>query len=78
MAGIARRLKISAAISAVYTPPELRGRGYAGVGYSRNGGAHLCRGSQSRLPLCGPQKPRLDPLLYKDWLHAGLQIPALP
>ena len=30
MAGIARRLKISAAIRAVYTPPELRGHGYAG------------------------------------------------
>ncbi|HJY50787.1 MAG TPA: GNAT family N-acetyltransferase [Stellaceae bacterium] len=30
MAGIARRLKTSAVISAVYTPPELRGRGYAG------------------------------------------------
>jgi hypothetical protein len=30
MAGIVRRLKRSAAISAVYTPPELRGRRYAG------------------------------------------------
>ena len=30
MAGIVRRLKTSAAIRAVYTPPELRGRGYAG------------------------------------------------
>jgi RimJ/RimL family protein N-acetyltransferase len=30
MAGIVRRLKHSAAIAAVYTPPELRGRGYAG------------------------------------------------
>ena len=30
MAGIARRLKTSAAIRAVYTPPELRGRRYAG------------------------------------------------
>jgi predicted GNAT family acetyltransferase len=30
MAGIARRLKTSAAIRAVYTSPELRGRGYAG------------------------------------------------
>ena len=30
MAGIARRLRISAAIRAVYTPPELRGHGYAG------------------------------------------------
>ena len=30
MAGIVRRLKRSAAIMGVYTPPELRGRGYAG------------------------------------------------
>ena len=30
MAGIARRLKTSAVIRAVYSPPELRGRGYAG------------------------------------------------
>ena len=30
MAGIVRRLKQSAAITGVYTPPELRGRGYAG------------------------------------------------
>jgi len=30
MAGIVRRLKRSAAITGVYTPPELRGRGYAG------------------------------------------------
>jgi ribosomal protein S18 acetylase RimI-like enzyme len=30
MAGIVRRLKASAAISRVYTPPERRGRGYAG------------------------------------------------
>jgi RimJ/RimL family protein N-acetyltransferase len=30
MAGIVRRLKISGAITGVYTPPELRGRGYAG------------------------------------------------
>jgi RimJ/RimL family protein N-acetyltransferase len=30
MAGIVRRLKKSAAISGVYTPPERRGRGYAG------------------------------------------------
>src|SRR5208282_484577 len=30
MAGIGRRLKNSAAITAVYTPPGLRGRGYAG------------------------------------------------
>jgi predicted GNAT family acetyltransferase len=30
MAGIVRRLKTSAAITGVYTPPELRGRGYAG------------------------------------------------
>ena len=30
MAAIARRLKTTAAISAVYTPPALRGRGYAG------------------------------------------------
>jgi predicted GNAT family acetyltransferase len=30
MAGIVRRLKNSAAIAGVYTPPELRGRGYAG------------------------------------------------
>jgi predicted GNAT family acetyltransferase len=30
MAGIARRLRISAGIRAVYTPPELRGHGYAG------------------------------------------------
>lgn len=30
MAGIARRLRDSAAITGVYTPPELRGRGYAG------------------------------------------------
>src|SRR5439155_16196462 len=30
MAGIARRIKISAAIRAVYTPPALRDRGYAG------------------------------------------------
>ena len=30
MAGIARRLKTSAAIRAVYTPPKLQGRGYAG------------------------------------------------
>ncbi len=30
MAGIVRRLKNSAAITGVYTPPELRGRGYAG------------------------------------------------
>jgi RimJ/RimL family protein N-acetyltransferase len=31
MAGIVRRLKNSAAITGVYTPPELRGRGYAGA-----------------------------------------------
>jgi predicted GNAT family acetyltransferase len=30
MAGIVRRLKHSAAITGVYTPAELRGRGYAG------------------------------------------------
>jgi RimJ/RimL family protein N-acetyltransferase len=30
MAGIARRTRHAAAISAVYTPPERRGRGYAG------------------------------------------------
>jgi GNAT superfamily N-acetyltransferase len=30
MAGIARRLRDSAAITGVYTPPELRGHGYAG------------------------------------------------
>ena len=30
MAGIVRRLKHSAAITGVYTPPELRGHGYAG------------------------------------------------
>ncbi len=30
MAGIVRRLKTSAAITGVYTPPEFRGRGYAG------------------------------------------------
>ncbi|HKJ62320.1 MAG TPA: GNAT family N-acetyltransferase [Hyphomicrobiales bacterium] len=30
MAGIVRRVKNCAAIAAVYTPPELRGRGYAG------------------------------------------------
>jgi RimJ/RimL family protein N-acetyltransferase len=30
MAGIVRRLKRSAAIAGVYTPPKLRGRGYAG------------------------------------------------
>jgi predicted GNAT family acetyltransferase len=30
MAGIVRRLKTSAAITGVYTPPGLRGRGYAG------------------------------------------------
>jgi len=30
MAGIVRRLRNSAAITGVYTPPELRGRGYAG------------------------------------------------
>jgi GNAT superfamily N-acetyltransferase len=30
MAGIVRRVKGCAAIAAVYTPPELRGRGYAG------------------------------------------------
>ena len=30
MAGIVRRLRISAAITGVYTPPELRGRGYGG------------------------------------------------
>jgi RimJ/RimL family protein N-acetyltransferase len=30
MAGIVRRLKTSAAITGVYTPPKLRGRGYAG------------------------------------------------
>jgi RimJ/RimL family protein N-acetyltransferase len=30
VAGIVRRLKRSAAIAGVYTPPELRGRGYAG------------------------------------------------
>lgn len=30
MAGIVRRLKHSAAITSVYTPPDLRGRGYAG------------------------------------------------
>jgi predicted GNAT family acetyltransferase len=30
MAGIVRRLKTSTAITGVYTPPELRGRGYAG------------------------------------------------
>jgi predicted GNAT family acetyltransferase len=30
MAGIVRRFKTSAAITGVYTPPELRGRGYAG------------------------------------------------
>jgi predicted GNAT family acetyltransferase len=30
MAGVVRRLTTSAAITGVYTPPELRGRGYAG------------------------------------------------
>jgi predicted GNAT family acetyltransferase len=30
MAGIARRLKNTAAVNGVYTPPSLRGRGYAG------------------------------------------------
>jgi predicted GNAT family acetyltransferase len=30
MAGVVRRLKTSAAITGVYTPPKLRGRGYAG------------------------------------------------
>jgi predicted GNAT family acetyltransferase len=30
MAGIVRRLRNSAAITGVYTPPEWRGRGYAG------------------------------------------------
>jgi predicted GNAT family acetyltransferase len=30
MAGIVRRLKNSAAVTGVYTPLELRGRGYAG------------------------------------------------
>jgi predicted GNAT family acetyltransferase len=30
MAGMVRRLRNSAAITGVYTPPELRGRGYAG------------------------------------------------
>ena len=30
MAGIVRRLKTSAAITSVYTPPDLRGRGYGG------------------------------------------------
>ena len=30
MAGIVRRLRNSAAITGVYTTPELRGRGYAG------------------------------------------------
>ncbi len=30
MAGIVRRIRNAAAIAWVYTPPELRGRGYAG------------------------------------------------
>jgi predicted GNAT family acetyltransferase len=30
MAGIVRRLRTCAAIAGVYTPPALRGRGYAG------------------------------------------------
>jgi predicted GNAT family acetyltransferase len=30
MAGIVRRTRHAAAIASVYTPPELRGRGYAG------------------------------------------------
>jgi hypothetical protein len=78
MAGIARRPRISAGIRAVYTPPELRGHGYARFCYRRNGRADLRRGAQNRLPLCGCEQPGLDPLLYEDWLHSSLQIDALP
>ena len=78
MAGIARRLKISAAIRAVYTPPETARSRIRRFCYRRNGRADLRRGAQNGLPLCGCEQPGLEPLLYEDWLHSSLQIDAPP
>ena len=78
MAGIVRRLNRSSAITGVYTPPEHRGRGYAGSVTAANGRAHLRRGAQDRLSLCGPEKPGLEPLLYESRFHSGLRIAAFP
>jgi hypothetical protein len=77
MAGIARRLKTSAVIRAVYTRlncevadmpdrllPQCR--------------AHLHRGAQNCVPLCGPEKPSLESLLYEDRVQTGLQVVSLP
>lgn len=42
MAGIGRRLKHSAAITGVYTPPENARARVSRIRYRRNGRAHLC------------------------------------
>jgi predicted GNAT family acetyltransferase len=78
MAGIARRLRISAGIRAVYTPPELRGHGYAGSVTAAMVERIYVEGRKTACLYGGCEQPGLDPLLYEDWLHSSLQIDALP
>ena len=77
MAGIMRRTRHAAAIAGVYTPPPLRGRGYAGSVTAAVVEQHLCRRPDHGLSLHRSAQSLLQPLLRQDRLHAGVFVLAL-
>jgi hypothetical protein len=74
VAGIMRRTLHAAAIAGAYTPPGLRGRGYAEVGGRR----HLCRRPGHRLSLRRFAQPLYPSLLRQDRFHATVRVLVLP
>jgi hypothetical protein len=76
VAGIGRRTRNAVAISGVYTPAPLRGRGYAGS-VTAAVVERVCGGRDDRLPLHRPGKPVLEPLLRQNRVQAGVRVAEL-
>jgi predicted GNAT family acetyltransferase len=77
MAAVNRSLRHTGAIGAVYTPPEHRGRGYAGSVTAAVADRIPRRRQDQRLPPHGPAQPGVQPLLREDRVRRLLRGPAL-
>ncbi len=75
-AGINRRTPWSSTVALVYTPPHLRGRGYASAVVAALSRRELARGRRVGVALCRRRQPDHQPHLRRDRLPAHRHVPA--
>jgi predicted GNAT family acetyltransferase len=78
LAGIVRRLKRSAAITGVYTPPQLRGLGFAGSVVSATVERIYADGRKIACLYADLRNPASNRCYFENRICAGLHVPAFP